>query len=199
MADEKRFNAFEALKEKFSKKPEATPAKPATPAAKPAATPAAKPAATPAAKPAATPVAKPAATPVAKPAAKPATPVAKPAAAPAAKPAPTPATPLSAKKSVEELAKEVIRGDWGNGQERKDKLAAAGYDYDTVQAKVNELLNPKPTTSATPLSAGKKSVEEIAREVIRGNWGNGQERKDRLAAAGYDYATVQAKVNELLK
>ena len=137
MADEKRFNAFEALKEKFSKKPEATPAKPATPAAKPAATPAAKPAATPAAKPAATPVAKPAATPAAKPAP---TPVAKPAAAPAAKPAPTPATPLSAKKSVEELAKEVIRGDWGNGQERKDKLAAAGYDYATVQAKVNELL-----------------------------------------------------------
>ncbi len=196
MADEKRFNAFEALKEKFSKKPEATPAKPATPAAKPAATPAAKPAATPVAKPAATPVAKPAATPAAKPAP---TPVAKPAAAPAAKPAPTPATPLSAKKSVEELAKEVIRGDWGNGQERKDKLAAAGYDYNTVQAKVNELLNPKPATSATPLSAGKKSVEEIAREVIRGNWGNGQERKDRLAAAGYDYATVQAKVNELLK
>ena len=48
----------------------------------------------------------------------------------------------------------------------------------------------------TPLFG--KSIEEIAKEVIRGNWGNGQERKDRLAAAGYDYATVQAKVNELL-
>ena len=41
---------------------------------------------------------------------------------------------------VEEIAKEVIRGNWGNGQERKDKLAAAGYNYDEVQAKVNELL-----------------------------------------------------------
>jgi len=44
-----------------------------------------------------------------------------------------------------------------------------------------------------------KSLDEIAREVIRGNWGNGQERRDRLAAAGYDFATVQARVNELVK
>ena len=43
-------------------------------------------------------------------------------------------------KSVDELAKEVIRGDWGNGQERKDKLQAAGYDYATIQKRVNELL-----------------------------------------------------------
>ena len=43
-------------------------------------------------------------------------------------------------KSVDELAKEVIRGDWGNGQERKAKLTAAGYDYATIQKRVNELL-----------------------------------------------------------
>ena len=181
MADEKR-GLFSSLKEKFEKKPETT----AKPAAAPAAKPAAKPAAAPAAKPAAAPAPKPAAAPAAKPAA-----------APGVKPLVTP-TAKPAGKSVEELAKEVIRGDWGNGQERKDKLAAAGYDYDTVQAKVNELLNPPKPTTATPLSTGK-SIEEIAKEVIRGNWGNGQERKDRLAAAGYDYATVQAKVNELLK
>lgn len=45
----------------------------------------------------------------------------------------------------------------------------------------------------------KKSVEEIAREVIRGKWGNGAERKKKLAAAGYDYNEVQAEVNRLLK
>lgn len=44
-----------------------------------------------------------------------------------------------------------------------------------------------------------KSVDDIAREVIRGNWGNGTERKRRLAEAGYDYATIQKRVNELLK
>ena len=45
----------------------------------------------------------------------------------------------------------------------------------------------------------KKSVEEIAREVIRGKWGNGAERKNRLAAAGYNYTEVQAEVTRLLK
>lgn len=44
-----------------------------------------------------------------------------------------------------------------------------------------------------------KSIDELAREVIRGLWGNGAERKTRLANAGYDYKTVQAKVNEMLK
>ena len=43
-----------------------------------------------------------------------------------------------------------------------------------------------------------KSVDEIAREVINGLWGNGQERKDRLAKAGYNYSIVQKRVNELL-
>lgn len=41
-------------------------------------------------------------------------------------------------------------------------------------------------------------VEKIAREVINGNWGNGQERKDRLRNAGYDYRTIQDRVNEIL-
>lgn len=45
----------------------------------------------------------------------------------------------------------------------------------------------------------KKSVEEIAKEVIKGKWGNGADRKKRLADAGYNYAEVQAKVNQLLK
>ena len=44
----------------------------------------------------------------------------------------------------------------------------------------------------------KKSVDEIAREVIQGKWGNGEERKKRLIAAGYDYAEVQKKVNKLI-
>ena len=42
-----------------------------------------------------------------------------------------------------------------------------------------------------------KSIDEIAREVIRGDWGNGADRRNRLIAAGYDYAAVQARVNEL--
>ena len=44
----------------------------------------------------------------------------------------------------------------------------------------------------------KKSVDEIAREVIQGKWGNGAERKKRLTDAGYDYNEVQKKVNQMI-
>lgn len=56
-------------------------------------------------------------------------------------PTPTPSpAPTPAKKSIDEIAKEVIRGDWGVGAVRKNKLTAAGYDYTAVQNRVNELL-----------------------------------------------------------
>ena len=51
-----------------------------------------------------------------------------------------PADAPDTKKSIDAIAREVIRGDWGNGDERKQKLTAAGYDYSAVQKKVNELL-----------------------------------------------------------
>ena len=44
-----------------------------------------------------------------------------------------------------------------------------------------------------------KSLEEIAKEVIAGKWGNGNERKLALTKAGYDYTTIQSLVNKLLK
>lgn len=91
--------------------------------------------------------------------------------------------------SIDEVAREVINGAWGNGNERKQRLTSAGYDYASVQNKVNELLGVK---------ACRKSVDELAREVIRGAWGNGSTRKQRLTSAGYDYDTVQKRVNELL-
>ena len=90
-------------------------------------------------------------------------------------------------KSVEEVAREVLAGKWGNGDDRKNRLEAAGYNYLQVQAKVNELSTP--TTS--------KSIEQVAKEVLAGTWGNGDDRKNRLEAAGYNYLQVQAKVNEL--
>lgn len=177
-------------------------------------------------------------------------------------------------KSVDEVAREVIRGEWGNGSDRRQRLEAAGYDYDAVQDRVNELLNSKeepeqpgkPTTldvnvgeivdfkggkhytsanatsgtevkaskaKVTAKSSGKhpihlraindkgayisgvygwvdlstittgsvvkKSVNEIAWEVIAGKWGNGAERRCKLESAGYNYAAVQKRVNELLR
>lgn len=94
------------------------------------------------------------------------------------------------KKSVDELAKEVIQGKWSAGDERKAKLTAAGYDYSAVQTRVNEMLSGK--------VQNKKSVDTLAREVIQGKWGAGDDRKNRLTAAGYDYYAVQNRVNELM-
>jgi len=48
-------------------------------------------------------------------------------------------------------------------------------------------------------SGGGKSIDTLAREVIKGLWGNGADRKNRLTAAGYDYNAVQKRVNELLR
>lgn len=57
----------------------------------------------------------------------------------------------------------------------------------------------KPTVKPKPNKAGKKSLEEVAREVIAGKWGNNPERKAKLINAGYVPAEVQAVVNKLLK
>lgn len=46
---------------------------------------------------------------------------------------------VSNKKTVEEVAKEVWKGLWGSGEERKKKLTAAGYDYNAVQAMIKKL------------------------------------------------------------
>lgn len=93
------------------------------------------------------------------------------------------------KKTVEELAKEVINGQWGAGEERKSKLTKAGYNYNAVQSKVNELLKVK----------NLKSVDVVAKEVIDGKWGNGDDRKKKLTESGYNYSEVQNKVNQLLQ
>lgn len=95
-------------------------------------------------------------------------------------------------KTLSVVAQEVLQGKWGNGNERKQKLTQAGYDYNKIQAEVNKLV------SKTSASA-KKSNEEIAREVIAGKWGNGADRKKKLIAAGYDYSAIQKIVNQMLK
>lgn len=93
-------------------------------------------------------------------------------------------------KSEYEVAKEVIAGKWGNGEDRKNLLESAGYDYEYVQDIVNDMLNVK--------NDGDKSNREIAKEVIKGLWGNGAQRKRLLTEAGYDYYAVQQIVNDII-
>lgn len=94
------------------------------------------------------------------------------------------------KKTIDEIAKEVIDGKWGSGILRRVNLIKAGYNYQAVQTRVNQLL--------TPVSA-KKTIDEIAKEVIAGKWGSGLARKQALVKAGYNYTTIQKRVNQLLK
>ena len=54
------------------------------------------------------------------------------------------------KKSITEVAKDVIAGKYGNGNARKQKIIAEGYNYNEVQNEVNRLLSVKNTASSTP-------------------------------------------------
>lgn len=47
---------------------------------------------------------------------------------------------ITKKKSIDTITHEVINGKWGNGTDRKKRLLSAGYDYNAVQKRVNELL-----------------------------------------------------------
>lgn len=102
------------------------------------------------------------------------------------------ATIKPAKKSVNTIAREVLAGKWDNGTDRKSRLAKAGYDYSKVQAAVNKLVKASQITQ-------DKIINAVAHEVIAGRWGNGQERIDRLKAAGYDPDKIQKRVNELMQ
>lgn len=103
--------------------------------------------------------------------------------------APSSSSGTPSKASVTEVAKQIIRGEggWGDGGERKARLKNAGYNYDAVQNEVRRLMSPK------------KTVNVIAKEVIRGDWGNGPERVAKLKKAGYDPKVIQAEVDRIFK
>ena len=66
-----------------------------------------------------------------------------------------------------------------------------------VAAKVTVNLSSASTPTTTQPTS--KTTEELAKEVIAGKWGNGADRKNRITDVGYNYSSVQARVNELLK
>lgn len=95
-------------------------------------------------------------------------------AAPAPTPAPAPKPAPAKKKSVDEIAAEVIAGKWGNGEDRKKRLTAAGYNYNEVQAAVNKKLG----------GGGKKTT--VINYAVR--------RGDTLSAIAKKYGTTVDKL-----
>ncbi len=83
-------------------------------------------------------------------------------------------------KSIDEIAREVIEGKWDNYPKRKELLENAGYNYREVQNRVNEMLSPK------------TDILDLVRRTIRGDFGNGEERRRRLRN---NYNEVQRQVN----
>lgn len=105
-------------------------------------------------------------------------------------------------EEIEKVAKEVLDGKYGNGDERKKKLTEAGYDYNAVQNRVNELVKELPKEKPTPEQPKEEpkkfTTEEMVQKVINGEYGNGDERKKKLEAEGYNYKEIQNAVNKAL-
>lgn len=99
------------------------------------------------------------------------------------------AAPAPARPSLDAVADAVLRGEYGDGDERRRRL---GNDYAAVQALVNQKLGLQPVI---PRPENGADIEALARAVIRGDYGNGPARQAKLGAL---YPQVQARVNQIL-
>lgn len=72
-------------------------------------------------------------------------------------------------------------------QEKNDKILLKEI-YSWVYKKDTDYNIQQPTIT--------KTNEQLADEVLKGLWGNGIDRKNRLEKAGYNYSAVQAIVNK---
>lgn len=104
------------------------------------------------------------------------------------------------------VVENTYKGVYGNGRtNRKEQIEALGFDYEEVQNAVNEryygissTVSPKTDVSATSnANSTKKTVEEMAALVYRGDFGNGAVRKANIEALGYDYEEVRKAVNRI--
>lgn len=109
------------------------------------------------------------------------------------KPEPTPA-PVIKSKTIDEMAQEVIAGKHGNGHTtRRKSLGINQAEYDKVSAKVNAHYGVK----SEPVKSSK-SIDQMAREVINGEHGNGHvNRRKSLGVSQSVYNQVRDRVNEM--
>lgn len=93
---------------------------------------------------------------------------------------------------IDEIAKKVINGDFGNGNARKSKLEKLGYNYNEVQSKVNEILNSQKQNQ----NNSNDRILELVKKTMRGDFGNGENRRRIL---GNDFDEVQKQINLNIK
>lgn len=74
--------------------------------------------------------------------------------------------------STEEIVQEVLSGKWGNGKARADKLTAAGYDYDKIQAEIKIIVDKERKIQEEKLKlereklAKKREKERLEKEIL---------------------------------
>ena len=81
----------------------------------------------------------------------------------------------------------------------RGNTTANHYDHNHILLFPGAYQPPSGGGSTTPPPKGTKSVNTLADEVIAGFWGDGDDRRRRLTAEGYDYDAVQAAVNQKLR
>ena len=89
--------------------------------------------------------------------------------------------------------------DLVNNRTKLSQIRAQQAAKQSAQAAPQPAAQPAPAATPAPAAAPAADLTAIAKEVIQGKWGNGQDRINKLKAAGYDPNAVQKKVNELLK
>lgn len=109
-------------------------------------------------------------------------------------PAPTP-TPAPGKQTTAQVAAAVYAGDYGNEPQRSVRLRDAGYDPAVIQAEVNRRYYGGGGSAPAPAPAPSSNLAAVAAQVYAGDFGNGQDRINRLRKAGHDPVAVQAEVN----
>lgn len=83
-------------------------------------------------------------------------------------------------------------------REIAERIEATADRIEAATARLETLAGAAPKPAPAPAQKPSKTILEIAREVIAGKWGNGDDRKRKLQAAGYSAAEVQAMVNKLV-
>ena len=120
---------------------------------------------------------------------------------------PTPTPPVGSLADLDLLIQKIIRGELGNGEERVNRLKTLGFNDQQIKAIATEVTRRYNEIRAEqaakpPTSAELIEIHRMITSIIRGDWGNGKERIERLAAAGFTQDQIdalQAAVTERMK
>ena len=87
---------------------------------------------------------------------------------------------------------------WNSIRNNSNGRWGLGSGYTFIGCIINPAIGDVHYVAPAPKPSQKKSIDEVAKDVIAGKYGNYPERKTKLEADGYNYSEVQNKVNELL-